>query len=271
MVNGILDNSNASTEELQKWYDGIGGTHATRCHAVEKIIADSESTVREQWVRMGWALKTIRDDSLYSEDFESFADYVEQKLGYKKSWAYEVIDASEVAKVVPIKAISQARVLAQMEPEEQQAVWERAVENSDGEVTAKAIKVAASECFKDEESEQELPKEFEKQESESQGEHEEWPPSGSDEQKFFNHCTDLRKELRNISAIAKKSILEEDGGHWFDFDQFEASLKNAARILRMATPAADCPYCKGEGCDVCANLGWLPKGVYDALPDSMKE
>lgn len=262
MVNGIQDNSNASTEELQRWYDGIGGTHGTRCHAVEKIIVDSESAVREQWVRMGWALKTIRDDSLFSEDFDSFADYVEQKLGYKKSWAYEVIDASEVAKVVPIKAISQARVLAQMEPEEQQAVWEKAVENSEGEVTAKAIKVAAGQCFKNEEQESEATPPL------PQGEAKE---ADTDRETFLLSCNNIRSELQRISALAKKSLHEEDGGHWFDFDQFESSLKNAARIVRMATPAADCPYCKGEGCDTCANLGWLPKGVYDALPDSMKE
>lgn len=261
MVNEIKDNSNASTEQLQKWYDSIGGTHGTRCHAVELIITDSESTVREQWVRMGWALKTIRDDSLFSEDFESFADYVEQKLGYKKSWAYEIIDASEVAKTVPIKAVSQARLLAQMEPNEQQVVWDRAVENCSGEVTAKAIKIAASECFKEEEQGDPVPESIPEVPKEAD----------ADREAFLLRCTDIRTELQRTSTIAKTLLLEEDGGHWFDFDQFESSLKNAARIVRMATPVADCPYCKGDGCDTCANLGWLPKGVYDALPDSMKE
>ena len=175
-----------------------------------------------------------------SEDFDSFADYVEQKLGYKKSWAYEVIDASEVAKVVPIKAISQARVLAQMEPEEQQAVWEKAVENSEGEVTAKAIKVAADQCFKNEEQESDAPPPLPREETKE---------ADTDRETFLLSCNNIRSELQRISALAKKSLHEEDGGHWFDFDQFESSLKNAARIVRMATPAADCPYCKGEGCD----------------------
>jgi len=260
MVDVIKSDAAGGTDELQEWYDGIGGTHGERCEAVEEVIAQSESAVREQWVRMGWALRTIRDDSLYSEQFESFADYVEQKLGYKKSWAYEVIDASEVAKVVPIKAISQARVLAQLEPEEQQAVWSRAVEISDGEVTAKSIKEAANEG-----SEPPPPKAIPDPEP---------IPSAlpdEDRAKLENLCSDIRRELKNICDVAQKGVHEQDGGHWFDFDQFKTSLQNSARVLRMAMPAADCPYCKGAGCDTCAHLGWLPKGVYDALPDSMKE
>lgn len=249
-----------SAGDLQEWYDGIGGTHEERCQVLTELIQQSESTVREQWVRMGWALRTIRDDSLYVGEFESFAEFVEQKLGYKKSWAYEVIDASEVAKVVPIKAVSQARVLAQLEPEEQQAVWDKAVQISNGEVTAKAIKQAASgdELPQSDPDPVPTPKDEE-------------IPIDEDREKLERLISDMRVELKNISAVAEKGVLEQDGGHWFDFDQFKSSLQNAARVLRMASPAADCPYCKGAGCDTCAHLGWLPKGVYDALPPSMKE
>tara|TARA_R100000315_G_C5222544_1_gene134165 strand:+ start:496 stop:1272 length:777 start_codon:yes stop_codon:yes gene_type:complete len=252
-----------NTGDLQKWYNSIGGTHEERCQVLTELIQQSESTVREQWVRMGWALRTIRDDSLYVGEFESFADFVEKKLGYKKSWAYEVIDASEVAKVVPIKAVSQARVLAQLEPEEQQAVWDRAVQISDGEVTAKAIKQAAS--GSDESKQESIPDPL--------PEYQEPPSFNEDEDrvKLERLINDLRTELKNISSVAEKGVLQQDGGHWFDFDQFKSSLQNAARVLRMAAPAADCPYCNGAGCEVCAHLGWLPKGVYDALPSDMKE
>lgn len=255
-----IEASTRTVEQLKEWYNSCGLDHGGRCAALEQVINESESKVREQWIRMGWALKTIRDDSLYTDSHESFADFVEQKLGYKKSWAYEVIDASEVAKVVPIKAVSQARVLAQMEPDEQKEVWNRAVEISDGEVTAKAIKQAA-----------------EPQQAEPEVQHSEPDPApasalDSDEVRAIMQLNaDLRSELKNICECAEKGVLKGEGGHWFDFDQFKSSLQNAARVLKMAMPVADCPYCGGKGCEACNFKGWLPKGVYDSLPASVKE
>ena len=82
---------------------------------------------------------------------------------------------------------------------------------------------------------------------------------------------DLRSELKNICECAEKGVLKGEGGHWFDFDQFKSSLQNAARVLKMAMPVADCPYCGGKGCEACNFKGWLPKGVYDSLPASVKE
>lgn len=93
------------------------------------------------FVEVGTALLTIRDKRLYRDGFETFAtfeEYCEKRWGLKKSHAYEIMEASKVVTNLKSSAIAelptneaQARPLTALkEPEQQQKVWNAAVEDT---------------------------------------------------------------------------------------------------------------------------------------------
>lgn len=252
-------------EQHESWYVGIQDQDtAFKLSALEDHIFDAEAKAKSSWITMGWALRKIRDEDLYKPKYATFAEYVEHSLGYKKSWAYEVIDASEVAKTVPITATAQARVLTGLDPEEQADVWQKAedlaFDAGKRGVTVETLKQAKGEVIPTEDPIPTQPKESEEEED-----------SPTDGRAFVLEATKTHRQwLREFAAAVKNDMGASEGAHWFDADQFVASLQNAARLLKLAAPEADCPYCEGKGCDSCNHLGWLPKGVYDALPDDMK-
>lgn len=263
MVQQISDNL---ISQHEAWYEGISSEdNEYKRSCLEDHIEDAEHKARSSWVTMGWALRKIRDEELWKPEYSTFAEYVEAKLGYKKSWAYEIIDAGEVALSVPITATSQARVLTDLPQEKQEAVWDKAQElasqtGSRG-VTVKTLKKARDiQIGANEEDPEPTPVAPEDPID---------PPFDSKEE-----LADMLQTFRSRLQAFAREVCKEVGispcSHWFDDEQFVASLQNAARLLKLATPVADCPYCEGEGCDSCAHKGWLPHGVYNSLPDDMK-
>jgi hypothetical protein len=265
--------SDSLIAQHEAWWQGIGAEDDTyKRSCLEDHIEDAEHKARSSWVTMGWALRKIRDEDLWKPEYNTFADYVQDKLGYKKSWAYEIIDAGEVALSVPITATSQARVLTDLTQEAQEAVWDKAqeiaAEGGSRGVTVKALKEARD---------IELGGPAPTSEPEPPATPVDPPIDTGVVSSRHERASAMRAMRAQLKSLAEE-IMEEascgDGGHWFDGEQFLESMKNASRLLRLATPEADCPYCRGKGdvdCDVCQNLRWLPKGVYDSLPADMKE
>lgn len=54
------------------------------------------------FVEVGNALLTIRDQKLYRADHDTFESYCQQRWGFSRSRAHRLIEASEVAAVLPI-------------------------------------------------------------------------------------------------------------------------------------------------------------------------
>jgi hypothetical protein len=118
---------------------------------LEKIIEAGRQTFRQTFIEVGTALAEIRDSRLYKSDSKTFEDYCVQKWGFKKSYAYQLIESSTVAKsvsaIADIKTESQAREIAKVPKEQREAVIKTAVAKSKlagRELTAKDIKIAAS-------------------------------------------------------------------------------------------------------------------------------
>jgi len=251
VVNDIKPNDNASLEQHTEF------------------IKTCESNIRLMWVHMGQCLETVRDLKLYEKTHDSFEEYVEGCLGYKKSWAYEVISASTVAAQIPITSTSQARPLLKVPESQREEVWEKAkdiaIDEGSGQVTAKAVAEAVRQLDITEPDPASVP------EPEPASEPAANPVKVDTKYPIKEVIDDLVAKIQILSRESRSQVTNKPGGHWFDHDQFTSDLKNAARLLRMAQPAADCPYCEGKGCDTCANLGWLPKGVWDSLPSSVRE
>lgn len=100
----------------------------------------------ETFVDVGLALMEIRDRRLYRETHDRFEDYCRERWGFSRSYAHRVIEASEVAEMLPIGNEAQARELAPLvkqDPEAAAFAWERAQERAAAEhraVTAADIK-----------------------------------------------------------------------------------------------------------------------------------
>tara|TARA_A100001391_G_scaffold183537_1_gene150821 strand:+ start:154 stop:798 length:645 start_codon:yes stop_codon:yes gene_type:complete len=113
-------------------------------HADSQRLKDLERVVdqgQQTFFEVGSALKELREDKLYRETHKTFEAYVQERFGFKKSQAYNLIDASEVAGNVhhggQIKNERQAREVAKAPPERQQEVVDKAAEMA--EVTGKVI------------------------------------------------------------------------------------------------------------------------------------
>lgn len=116
---------------------------------VEQSELDRNEAVIQQGLRtfvdVGNALAEIRDGRLYRQDYGTFEDYCRDRWGMVASRARQLIAAAEivggigsVTNVTLLPATeSQARPLARLEPDEQIAVWQQAIETApNGKVTA---------------------------------------------------------------------------------------------------------------------------------------
>lgn len=107
----------------------------------------------QTFVEVGTALAEIRDSRLYRDTHGTFEDYCRKRWGLTRSYAYEIMDASAVAKNVrnsghELTAVSQARPLTPFnnDPEFQREAWQRAVDTApNGKITARHVEEVVQE------------------------------------------------------------------------------------------------------------------------------
>ena len=77
-------------------------------------------------------------------------------------------------------------------------------------------------------------------------------------------------KIGEIKASARV-ISEEEGGELLPLRAVEADCSNVSNALIAARPHAVCPVCKGKGCDICDQLGWMHRDQYNALPEGLRK
>lgn len=109
------------------------------------------------FVEVGNALLAIRDAKLYRAGHDTFEAYCKKRWGFSRSRAHRLIEASEVAAVLPIGNTrptneAQARELVPLKehPELAAESMRRATEKSTGKVTSVAVKEAVAEVVREE-------------------------------------------------------------------------------------------------------------------------
>ena len=115
-------------------------TKASRLAELEKTISRGQLT----FIEVGNALAEIMEQALYKEKgFGSFAEYTETVWGFKKTYAYQLVNSAKIAEsvsaIAEIKTESQARELAKVEPAKRAEVLAKA----GAKPTAKAIRAAS--------------------------------------------------------------------------------------------------------------------------------
>jgi len=112
-----------------------------KLEALEEVISDNLVA----FYQVGKALSEIRDSKLYRQTHQTFEDYVADRWGMSRDYAYKLVTASEVVDNVDHgiqKPTSerQARPLTALPPQQQQQAWKEAVETAPkGKVTAKHV------------------------------------------------------------------------------------------------------------------------------------
>lgn len=248
-----------------KVVDGLADTLDV---AVETIRA-CETNVVKCWQEMALAVKAIHSKKLWDGKYETFDECMEKEVGWRKSWAYEMLKAAEVLEDAPITDASMARFLHPLEPEKRLIAWEGAVnEAAPAKPTRDDVKKAASLVKSgklDESGAPDFVSDVDEVEEEEpvvpEVTHSIVPPSEE-----FDRVMQLMREV-------KSSIEELCGvaaGTYITKSQILADMKNAYGALSWAKPHCVCVYCEGEGCKHCQQNGWLCKGLYVAAPEEYR-
>jgi len=109
--------------------------------SLNKVEEQIETNVLKAWYDNGLLLREIRDDKLYKKKYGTFEEYAEQRWGWKKSRAYQMIEAAErfqaiqnvhkngsfVDKILPTNE-AQVRPLTQLSDAEAVHVWAQVTE-----------------------------------------------------------------------------------------------------------------------------------------------
>jgi hypothetical protein len=100
-----------------------------------------ERLVERAFYEAGRALKQLRDKRLYRDSHTTFEEYCRERFNYNRSRSYQLIDAATVVdnlqECPPLVDIlptteRQVRSLVSLEPSEQRACWQKAVEEAGG-------------------------------------------------------------------------------------------------------------------------------------------
>lgn len=229
------------------------------------IIKQCELEVVARWQVMAQAVKEIHAKRLWEISYESFEDCMSDAIGWKKSWAYEMLKAAEVLEDAPITDASMARYLHPLQPQQRQMAWQEAIEVASPEKpTRDDVKKAAS-LMRGEignggrDDKQEEPKKSGAPDPEP-------APSIVPPAAEFDKIVALLREARN----AIEELAEKPAGAFITPAQIVVDLKNVFNALSWAKPHCVCVYCEGEGCKHCQSRGWLCKGLYASAPEDMK-
>jgi hypothetical protein len=133
--------------------DALTTTESNQLESLEAVIKSGMQT----FVDVGNALLAIRDGRLYRASHGTFKAYCRERWGFARSYASYMIESAKVVENIrvhncgqtPVPATeSQARPLAQLEPEEQPVAWKEATDKAESEgrrVTARDVEKAVEE------------------------------------------------------------------------------------------------------------------------------
>lgn len=231
-----------------------------------ETIKSCEKNVVKCWQEMALAVKAIHTKKLWMDKHESFDDCMRAEVGWKKSWAYEMLKAAEVLEDAPITDASMARFLHPLDSDKRLIAWEGAVkEAAPAKPTRDDVKKAAAMLKEMRESDESgAPDSME--ESDDAPVEAEVVPSIVPDSGEFDRIMALMREIK--SSI--EELCDSKTGTYVTKAQVLADMKNAYNALAWAKPHCVCVYCEGEGCKHCQQNGWLCKGLWASAPEEYK-
>lgn len=242
---------------------------AKELKTLERVIERGMST----FVEVGNALKTIRDSKLYREEYKTFERYVQERWGFKRHYAYNLIESAEAVKNVEHAQqklpanVRQATELAKAPPEKQAAIWEEVVESTPSP-TAKDVKAAVDKHTKADEGDVVESKSVASIVKDSLNRE---VPDGL--RNKYAVAAVLGAIGRKLDAIKREVVeLADDEGGWFiPVQEVELAAKELKDKITDAGYWTACPRCNGKGCKRCDSSGFIPKSRKNMLSADDKE
>ena len=207
-------------------------------------------------IEVGLSMKAIRDEKLYEGTYKTFESYANERWGYSRPRAYQLIEAAEVDfnlstivdKTARPQNEGQLREVAKAPPAMQVEVVKKAAEKAAAEnrkPTAKDYRQVVGELvLEDVEPAEEV---------------EEAPPEPSHHPKemagpLMAHVSTLTKMLNDLKKRAA-----DRGGEWIDVQAVSTKVSELKYSLKSSIYFADCPACGGNRCEKCKQTGFLPE------------
>ena len=82
---------------------------------------------------------------------------------------------------------------------------------------------------------------------------------------------ELEKQIRMGRSQVKKWAQEQWAAHLAPgLTTMDIEFGNLIESLRGGLPYGICGHCRGDGCELCKMLGWLPKHIWDNQPSELK-
>ena len=232
----------------------------------ETIIKDGEQV----FIRVGTALAEIRDLKLYREKYGTFQEYVEQRLGWTRQRAYQVMEAAQAVKALPPKMSTMvdteraAREVVKIEPEHRAEVVAEAAK--DGPVTAASVQQAAAKLAEPVEAEIVLCDETELARTVPAEIADTW-------QRATSTAADILHKLRDALHTIDDGLKAEDI-IFADTTNGELSPLKAVigHVNLHVKPHAVCAICHGlkarKSCKLCNGRGYIGRHLWQTCVDA---
>ena len=205
---------------------------------------------------VGDALMEIRDSRLYRDEFDSFEEFCAKNYGVNRSKAYRLMEAALVKSELPEESSrhvtneSQAVAIAKVPKEKRGAVLDKAASN--GTVTAKSIKAAASTPIELDKTGFKIPEKI---------------------LPMWQRRSEVQQMLTAVSRIrtALKTAQEQDDLLWRPVGRDQtyrnviSALDSLYLSVGLAMPYAVCPVCHGrlmDKCGTCQERGFVSEFFY---------
>ena len=239
-----------------------------------KIVREGIKTV----FAVGLALKQIKDEELWSDDYDSFAHFADQECGLGKTRVYQLIEAAEVKESVSHSTIGgkivnerQARELAQVPEEDRVKLLKKVAK--EGPVTAEAIAEKRKELTEAEQAEADIKAAMEDQTKDVIVRDETGWKIPKPAQPYWarrKELLDLAAAISKVKVRVQKADEEKDLLYCGIPQRTILELESVYSALKSSAPYAVCTVCQGWGkqCSFCNSTGMVPKWRYETQGDT---
>lgn len=224
-------------------------------------------TTRGALIALATALTEIRDKKLYRATYSSFEAYCQDRWGFTRQRAHQLMDGATTLKGLPAKCQQlltnegQARALSLVPPEKRAEVLDAA--KASGSVTAKSIREAAQQAGGD------------GQVIEMDREGYPIPESILEDWLRADRQRELMESLSDVRTSIKKGMEARDVVFAEMSNTTLAELNHVYGTVKLCVlPYAVCTSCEGHGrekCGFCKGRGFLSEQTWKVADSRVKE
>ena len=219
---------------------------------------------KQSFHAMGNAIIDIASEKLYRDEYGTWAEFCELRVGLSVTQVKRLVDAAGAMKLLP-KAVQEAVPsakaairLASIEPEKAREIVKQLA--SEGPITERAV-LSAVPAPKPEKRKQSVKPIFDEIG---------YPVPQECRDLWENRGEAIKLHMDADQVWHRLKDAKKSKSGLYNQVDFDLALTAAALVvshLSNSLLTVVCPECDGKGCDVCRTTGLLPQSVFDSLPN----